>query len=173
MEEYWKDIKGYEGLYQVSNLGRCRSLDRKMLVMGFQKKPVEGIKKGRILSDKRTNKEGYIRHVLIKDGVCKQVCVHKLVAEAFLPNPYNKIRVDHIDTNPRNNRVDNLRWATDVENRNNVLTASKIRKHCYKQSTAVTEAFKRGLKKGTFYSRLRRGWTIEQSIFLPVGTRLY
>lgn len=171
MQEEWRDVVGYEGLYQVNNLGRCKSLDRVLLVKGYNRKDYFIIRKGRILSNKRTNKGGYIRHVLVKDGKSKQFCIHKLVAEAFIPNPENKPRVDHIDTNAKNNCVSNLRWATDSENRNNVLTAERNRKYSYKSKSVIREAFKKGMKEATFYSRLRRGWSIDDSINLPVQVR--
>lgn len=109
MEEVWKDIVGYEGLYQISNLGRVKSLNYKHTG------------KERILKDRKTNK-GYLRAVLYKEGKQKQFLVHRLVAEAFVPNPENKPCIDHIDTNPLNNVCTNLRWVTQKENCNNSLS---------------------------------------------------
>ena len=111
MEEIWKDIKGYEGLYQVSNLGRVKSLERMM-----KNRKCEEIIKVPSLGGK-----GYYRLPLCNNGINKYYFVHRLVAEAFKPNKENKPTVDHIDRNKTNNCVSNLRWATykeQIANRN-------------------------------------------------------
>ncbi len=113
MEEIWKDIKGYEGLYQVSNKGQVKSTER------FGTKG--GILKGCLRS-------GYRRVILTKFNKPKYYSVHRLVAEAFIPNVENKKTIDHIDTDRLNNSVDNLRWVTDKENVNNPRTLEKMRK---------------------------------------------
>lgn len=100
--EIWKPIAGYEGLYEVSNLGQVRSLPRKN-VKGGIKSPTE-------------TKWGYLICPLWKNGKAKHCSVHRLVAEAFIPNPENKPTVNHIDCNRKNNRADNLEWATQSEN---------------------------------------------------------
>ena len=125
MTEIWKDIKGYEGLYQVSNLGRCRSLDKDIPCSSLFSDKKSLVRKGKILSDKRlSHVGGYIKHRLTKDKKTKQYYLHKLVAEAFIPNPENKKYVDHIDTNRLNNQVNNLRWVTQKENIMNPNTYS-------------------------------------------------
>ena len=129
MEE-WKLIKNYEGLYEVSNLGRIRSLDK--LVKG--RKGTEYIKKGKILKQiKHVN--GYMKIGLTKDGKRKTFLVHRLVAEAFISNPENKPYIDHINTIKDDNRVENLRWATASENQYNELTTIKKKEYkgekCY------------------------------------------
>ena len=103
LNEIWKPIKGYEGLYEVSNLGR-----------------VKNIKSNRILKlykDKRKGKE-YLRVCLYKNKKSKKYYVHRLVAEAFLPNPYKLPQVNHKDENKTNNNVDNLEWCTNEYNHN-------------------------------------------------------
>ena len=131
-EEIWVDIKGYEGLYQVSNQGRVRSLDREVK----HSKGGYKIERGKILKGIISG-GGYIAVTLNKDGVPNQFKVHRLVAETFIPNTENKRCVDHIDTDKTNNKVENLRWVTDEENNNNELTKkhmSEARKIYYENN---------------------------------------
>lgn len=113
MDVLWRDIKGYEGLYQISNIGEVSRLKKS----GNRKKPM-----------KPENKNGYLRVVLCKNGMTKHMFIHRLVAEAFIPNIENKPFVDHIDANPSNNIVSNLRWVTSKENSNNPITIFNLRK---------------------------------------------
>lgn len=109
--EEWKDIKGYEGYYQVSNLGNVRSLDR-IVDRG------NGIlqhRKERIMS-KRKNADGYYQAKLNVDKVSKCIGIHILVAEHFLENPNGYTEVNHKDFNRTNNRIDNLEWCTHKDN---------------------------------------------------------
>lgn len=106
MIEVWKDIKDYEGLYQISNLGRVKSLK-------YRKSNKE-----RILILNGAAKHGYYMVGLCKNHKRKYVTVHRLVAEAFIPNPDNKPQINHKDENRRNNCVDNLEWVTAKENLN-------------------------------------------------------
>ena len=101
-KEIWKDIDGYEGLYQVSNLGRVKSLHHNK----------EKILKGSY------NSKGYYFVKLCKNGISKSIFVHRLVAQEFIPNPDNLPIVNHKDENPRNNNVDNLEWCTQKYNAN-------------------------------------------------------
>lgn len=109
MEEVWKDISGYEGLYQISNFGRVKSLPRK-----YKKRY---IKNENIKSPSKLPK-GYLRIGLCKEGKIKYYAIHRLVAESFIPNKDNKPCVNHKDCNPSNNKVDNLEWCTYLENNN-------------------------------------------------------
>ena len=118
MIEEWRDIAGYEGIYQVSNLGRVRSLD-KVRRNGQHWK-------GRVLKQLLDGK-GYSFVHLYANGKESHVVkrVHRLVAEAFLSNPEGKPEIDHIDADPKNNRIENLRWATHKENMNNPISIAK------------------------------------------------
>lgn len=100
MEEIWKDVKDYEELYQVSNLGR-----------------VKRVTTGRILKGGK-DKYGYLIVNLYKNSVGSIKTIHRLVAEAFIPNPENKPQVNHVDENKTNNSLDNLEWMTAKENTN-------------------------------------------------------
>jgi len=109
--EVWKDIKGSEGRYQISNKGRVKSLERKV-----NNHTGELTVKEKILKQ-RPDEKGYMR-IDIKDnsGKRKYYGIHRLVASVFIPNPDNKPQVNHIDGNKANNDVDNLEWVTNGEN---------------------------------------------------------
>lgn len=108
MIEIWKEIKGYEGLYEVSNLGNVRSFDR----YGLSKNNSKRLIKGRILK-KQVDKDLYEYIGLTNlNNERKYYRVHRLVAEAFIPNPDNLPIINHKDEKPDNNCVDNLEWCT-------------------------------------------------------------
>ena len=111
--EIWKDIEGYEGLYQVSNLGRVKSLDR--VVEG--KSSSTRLHRGKILSP-GIGSTGYYMVVLYKDGGGCSYTVHRLVSNTFIPNPHNHPYINHKDENKLNNNVDNLEWCTHQYNMN-------------------------------------------------------
>ena len=110
MGEVWKDIEGFEGIYQVSNKGQIKSLDMEV------KYPTGTIRiqKGRILS--RGKRNWYHRVNLCKNGKSYPYHAHRLVAAAFLLNPDAKREVNHIDGDKTNNCISNLEWVTGSEN---------------------------------------------------------
>lgn len=123
MEEVWKDIEGYEGLYQISNLGRVKSLERGHKTLS------KYIQKEKILST-RVGIRGYCVVTLYKHNKSKQIPIHRLIAKAFIPNPKNKPCIDHINTIRTDNRIENLRWVSHKENSNNVITLKKSKENC-------------------------------------------
>lgn len=124
MQEIWKDINGYEGLYQVSNLGNVRSMDRIVIYSDGRKVKT----KGKLLKP-TMRKSGYYYVSLSRNSDCPKFDVHRLVAQAFVDNPYNHPVVNHLDGCKTNNAASNLEWTTHTEN--------------------IRHAFKMGLNKGT------------------------
>lgn len=108
-EEIWRPVVGYEGLYEVSSYGRVRSLDRYDSRNQFRE--------GKILKN-RDNSNGYLLCGLSKNGIVKNKYIHRLVAEAFLPNPDNLPEVNHLDEDKSNNRVENLEFCNRKYNCN-------------------------------------------------------
>jgi hypothetical protein len=111
MEE-WRDIEGYEGLYQVSNEGRVKSLDRVIDAYNYNaNKNISYVKKGRILKQ-GLDKDGYSLVNLCRNSEDHKTCkVHRLVAKAFIPNPNNYLEINHKDECKTNNVVENLEWC--------------------------------------------------------------
>jgi hypothetical protein len=115
MEEIWKLVPDYEGLYEVSNLGRVRRLQT-----------CSGTHAGLILALKTTGK-GYFDVILYGRGRPKHRYIHRLVATAFVPNPENKPEVNHKDGNKQNNLPDNLEWLTQKEHHEHTCGAGLMR----------------------------------------------
>ena len=122
LNEIWRDIRGYEGIYQVSNFGRVKSLKRCR----------EKILKPNLCTD------GYLAVTLYRNGCRKNYLVHRLVAESFLPNIENKLFVDHINGNKIDNHLENLRWATPSENQEYAISFGLIKVGCERTTAKLT-----------------------------------
>ena len=143
MEE-WKEIPGYEGLYEVSNTGQVRSLDRYDNRNCFRK--------GKVLSPgKDTN--GYLQVILSCNGKHKSIKVHRLIAQAFIPNPDNLPEINHKNEDKTNNRVDNLEWCDATYNIN--YGTARIRG----KETAIKNGYWTGLSKDEY----RKKWYQENT----------
>lgn len=119
-EEIWKDIPGYEGYYQVSSLGRVRSMDR--VVKG---RWGHRLQRGAMMKLGQ-DFDGYLELGLTKDGKQRDYRVNRLVAITFIPNPRNLPVVHHKDNNKKNNRVDNLEWTTVQYNTQHAIDTGRL-----------------------------------------------
>lgn len=133
MKEIWKDILGYEGLYQISNIGRVKSVEREVKHVKGVNKVIEKIKA------QSTKDEGYKVVSLYKDNKGTSKYIHRLVAEAFIENPFNKQTVNHIDFNKTNNIVTNLEWASYKENNRHSFDSGRHENKRYKNVTVIYE----------------------------------
>lgn len=150
MEEIWKDIDEYKGIYQVSSLGRVRSLDRYDACKRFQTRML----KGQILKPLAT-KGGYFRVALMVTNNRKYCLIHRLVAKAFIANPDNHPCINHIDENKSNNSVANLEWCTYKYNNTYGVGAQQrivSRRNSIKGKKAVGQYTKDGKLINTYKS---------------------
>lgn len=144
MIEEWRPVIGYEGLYEVSSLGRVRSLDKYVKGKGYR------LHKGKVLSPTK-NKNGYLKVNLHCNGKRKTITVHRLVAQAFIPNPDNLPQVNHRDEDKTNNRVENLEMC-DVKYNLSYGTA-RIRE----RDTKIKNGYYTGLSREEY----RKKWCQE------------
>ena len=135
-QEIWKDIEGYEGKYQVSNYGNVRSL---------MYHNTKGIK--RISSLKpATDGKGYLRCALSKNNILTTFKVHRLVAQAFIPNPLNLPQVNHLNGDKQDNRVENLEWCTNSMNQKHAYKIGLTPHHATKHYGVIIKDAEKGIE---------------------------
>lgn len=137
-KEIWKDVVGYEGIYEVSNIGKVRSVSRHVTHSDGAVQFFEG--KERSL---RMNRDGYKYVSLYRNRKEKRIAVHRLVAISFIPNPENKSQVNHIDGDKLNNEFSNLEWVTPKENMKHALKMDLINKNSVKRNKHLAKLQKK------------------------------
>lgn len=147
MDEVWKDIKGYEGYYQISNFGNIRSLDRWINNHGTLV-----FRMGKILSPSKSG-PGYLQIAFYVDGKTQKKYIHRLVMEAFNPTDNPELEINHIDENKENNMITNLEWVTHKENMNKVSKYIMAREH---KEAKMKEAIPRKHKKARMKEAIPR-----------------
>ena len=140
MEEIWKSVNGYDGFYEVSNQGRVRSVNRFVMqvINGVQTKCLY---KGRILKF-TTDNSGYPMVTLSALGKIKTFRIHRLVADVFIENPESKKTVNHINAIKTDNRIENLEWATQLENNQHAINTGLGKRNTIKgkvRRTAISQ----------------------------------
>jgi hypothetical protein len=133
MKEVWKDIENYEGLYQVSSIGRIKSLERTVYAGSGRTR----IQRERLLTNS-INDNGYYRVNLWRNNIFKVRKVHRLQMEAFVPNPENKRTVNHKNGIKTDNRLCNMEWATHSENNQHAWDNGLNKKHRYEKGIKIS-----------------------------------
>lgn len=153
-QEIWKPVVGYEGWYEVSSLGRVRSVSHTLDCAGRFKV----FHKGKILKQQANIRWGYMSVYLSKNGERKRVRVNRIVAIAFLPNPNNLPEVNHKDEDRKNNRVDNLEWCDRLYNSN------------YGNARKKQQESARKNKKGRCYPKVINQYTLDGKYIASYGS---
>lgn len=162
MSECWKDIVGYEGYYQVSDLGNIRSVDRTVVRTDGKKIRVKGKAIKTFISE-----EKYTKVQLSKDFKYKNCYVHRLVAESFLTNAYNKPAVNHLDGIKSNNCVSNLEWVTNKENNIHAVKTNLV-SNLKLDSEKASEIRKMYLAGGCTQRQLAKIYGVSQRLILYI-----
>jgi hypothetical protein len=175
MKEEWKDILGYEGLYQVSNLGRVKRLKGKCLSKAGKYRTVsESI----LVCFPNKTRYNYLYVNLNNNGI-KQFRLHRLVALHFIPNPNNLPEVNHIDGNKENNCITNLEWCTNLENirHSYKIGTHKVRKNDDAPNTKLNSKqvmeIRKKLKEGFSGRSLSKEYNISEGMISLIKNNKY
>ena len=171
--ENWKDIQGYEGLYQVSDQGKVKALERTITnKRGLPQRYPEKLLRFDV-SDMGNSK--YYRVTLCKDHKTKRFLVHRLVAQAFIPNPHNKEFVNHIDNNGEHNWSSNLEWCTHSENMIHAQAQGRLFNTQSKAGKAAGVVQRANLDKemADLVGTQVFAWTVLDNNLEPRGTKYY
>lgn len=166
-KELWKPIEGYEGLYEVSNLGRIKALDRTHIQRGNRGCIYSHIYKGRIMKPICEKESGYRSISLYKNGKMTKYNIHRIVAKAFIPNPNNLPQINHKDENKTNNRADNLEWCSTLYN---LTFGSRLSRIAEKRAKKVAMLNEDGKPVMVFsnISKIERDYGIHHSNIIAV-----
>ena len=164
--EIWKDIKGYEGLYQISNLGNIRSLDIMINCKGA-KNIDSHLRKGRLLKQ-TIGTTGYYNVNLSKNGKTKYFRVHKLVADAFILNKNNYNCINHIDGNKLNNNINNLEWCDYSHNLKEAYRIG-LRENKYKGKYGKEAQFSKPLLQYSLNGEFIKEWENASQVNRELG----
>ena len=165
MQEIWKDIKDFEGMYQVSNFGRARSVDRFDSMGRLHKGDIKAV------SD---NGKGYKIVRMYKDNKPKICYIHRLVATSFIENPDNKPEVHHIDSDRSNNKLENLQWVTSKENNNfpeHIKSMKKNPNWLKNSKSAMAKAREKAMVVNSYRTKFTRGDVSLEFSSLAEGAR--
>lgn len=149
MTEIWKDIEGYDHKYQVSNLGRVRSVDH-ITIDVYNGKERKRTFKGKMLKQEILP-SGYVN---IRIVAYPHIVVHRAVALAFVPGHFDGAQVNHIDENKQNNRADNLEWVTPKQNANHGTRNQKCSEAAIRQCGCDVEQYLDGVIVATYKSQV-------------------
>ena len=167
MQEIWKPITGFSGLYEVSSLGNVRSNDREV----GHRWGGKATKRGKVLKP-RKDKDGYLSVTLCAGGICIQTKVHRLVAEHFLP-PSDLDEINHKDFNKANNAAENLEWVTRKANQVHArdggrFSASSNPKRAKKLNLETARQIRASREEGATYAALAEQFGISASTALKI-----
>lgn len=171
MNEIWKDIKGYEGYYQISNLGQVRSLDR--IIDSYSHRGKKKIKmhiKGRILSQNK-RPEGYRYLFLSKMNVSTPYSVHVLVLNEFVSTRPKKYHACHNNGDPSDNRLENLRWDTEKNNHKDKTNHDTLPKGSKNPNAKLKESDILWIRSGVKYKEAFEKLKISRTNFIGIKNK--
>lgn len=170
--EYWKNIQGFDDVFYISNIGRIKSASRELTYPSRCGNPVTRMTKEKMLV-LRPTRYGYIQTNLAHNGVNTMWFVHRLVAIAFIPNPYNFPHVNHIDGDKTNNSVENLEWITPKENIAHAISTGLLKRGANSKCAKLTWEEVRHIRNNTKLTRQELALLYEVNVTTIVNVIKY